>query len=207
MAFKFNPEEKFQAMFNKVLQQDPKAFASVQLLSGNVMAVEVIGTGVTWFLQFSEQGISLDREYTGAVNVTIKARPSALFSMCMNRNSKITRVSPDMEVSGDVGLAQEFQQILKKLDIDWEEHFSHWVGDTAAHKLVRFSRMAKHYIGETRHTIALDISEYLHYEKGILPECEEIELFNNAVDKVRDDTERLVQRLERLQDQLIPGKK
>ena len=206
MTSVFNPAEKFQAMFNRVLQQDPQAFTAVQALSGKIIAIEVTGTGVSWFLQFSDQGISVDREYSGPVNVTIKARPSALIGLCLNRNSKITKVSPDMEINGDVGLAQEFQQILKKLDIDWEEHFSHWVGDTAAHKLVRFSKLAKNYLSETRHTIAMDISEYLRYEKGILPEREEIELFNNAVDSVRDDTERLKQRLERLQGRLSQDK-
>ena len=207
MAFIFNPEEKFQVMFNRVLQHDPQSFSAVQELAGKVIAVEVSGTGITWFLQFTDQGISLAREHAGTVNVTIRARSSALISMCMNRDSKITKVSPDMEVIGDVGLAQEFQQILKKLDIDWEEHFSHWIGDTAAHKLVRFSRQVKNYLGETRHTIAMDISEYLLYEKGILPERDEIELFNNAVDRVRDDTERLQQRLERLQKKMLRDKK
>lgn len=193
-------------MCNRVLQQDPQAFTAVQALSGKVIAVEVSGTGVSWFLQFSDQGISLDREYSGPVNVTIKARPAALIGLCLNRNSKITKVNPDMEINGDVGLAQEFQQILKNLDIDWEEHCSHWLGDTAAHKLVRFTRLMKNYISEIRHTIAMDISEYLRYEKGILPEREEIELFNNAVDRIRDDAERLKQRLERLQGRLIQDK-
>lgn len=206
MTAVFNPAEKFQAMFNRVLQQDPQAFAAVKELSGKVIAVEVSGTGISWFVQFSDQGISLYREHTRPVNVTIKARPAVLFGLCLNRNNKITKVSPDMEINGDVGLAQEFQQILKKLDIDWEEHFSHWLGDTAAHKLVRFSRLMKNYISETRHTVAMDISEYLRYEKGTLPEREEIELFNNAVDRVRDDAERLKQRLERLQGRLSQDK-
>ena len=206
MTSVFNPAEKFQAMFNRVLQQDPQAFTAVTALSGKVIAVEMTGTGIGWFVQFGDTGVSLDREISGQPNVTIKAHPAALVSLCMKRDSKVTKVSPDMEINGDVGLAQEFHQILKKLDIDWEEHFSHWVGDTAAHKLVRFSRLAKNYISETRHTIAMDISEYLRYEKEILPEREEIELFNNAVDSIRDDTERLAQRLERLQGKLIQDK-
>lgn len=206
MTAVFNPAEKFQAMFNRVLQQDLQAFAAVKALSGKVIAIEVTGTVITWFLHFTNQGISLDREYSGQPNVTIKARPSALVSLCLNRNSKITKVSPDMEINGDVGLAQEFQQILKTLDIDWEEHCSHWVGDTAAHKLGRFLKLAKNYIIETRHTIGMDISEYLRYEKEILPEREEIELFNNAVDTLRDDAERLAQRLERLLSKLNQDK-
>jgi ubiquinone biosynthesis accessory factor UbiJ len=203
MIFSFNPVEKFQAMFNRLLQQDPQAFTAVKALTGKVIAIEITGTGSTWYLQFTDQGFVVDRNFRGQANVTVKARPAILAGLLLNRDGKIAKISPDMEISGDVGLAQEFQQILKNLDIDWEEHLSQWVGDTAAHKLGRVFKHTRNYIRETQQTIGMDISEYLRYEKEILPDRDEVELFNSAVDKIRNDTERLVQRLEKLQARII----
>jgi ubiquinone biosynthesis accessory factor UbiJ len=206
MTFPFNPVEKFQAMFNRVLQQDPQACAAMKDLSGKMIAIEVIGTGLGWYVYIDDQGISLGREHAGQANVTIKARAATLIGLLLNHNSKVSGINPDMEINGDVGLAQEFQLILKNLDIDWEEHLSHWLGDTAAHKFGRVYKLTRNFIRESRHTISMDISEYLRYEKEILPEREEIELFNNAVDKIRNDTERLKQRLQRLQEKIIQDK-
>ena len=47
-------------------------------------------------------------------------------------------------------------------------------------------------------TIGLDISEYLRYEKEALLDQSELDEFNHAVDKVRNDVERLQKRVERL---------
>lgn len=104
-----------------------------------------------------------------------------------------------MEINGDVGLAQEFLSILKTLDIDWEELASQWIGDLPAHKLGNLFRTTRKFAKEIRQTIGLDISEYLRYEKEILPEQEEIDEYISAVDVIRNDSERLKQRIIRLQ--------
>ena len=45
----------------------------------------------------------------------------------------------------------------------------------------------------------MDISEYLRYEKEALLDKSEVDEFNQAVDNIRDDVERLQKRLERLE--------
>jgi ubiquinone biosynthesis protein UbiJ len=47
-------------------------------------------------------------------------------------------------------------------------------------------------------TIGLDISEYLRYERKTLLDKSELDEFNHAVDKIRNDVERLQKRIERL---------
>jgi ubiquinone biosynthesis protein UbiJ len=51
----------------------------------------------------------------------------------------------------------------------------------------------------------MDISEYLRYEKNILPDKDEVEEYIAAVDVLRNDAERLQLRMARLQ-KIITGK-
>ena len=191
--------EKIQALINKVLQQDERTFAAVRELSGKVIKIEITGPDISIFLLFDTSGIIIKTEFDAKPNVMIKARPSAFMGQLLNRYDTVTKFSPDMEIIGDAALAQHFQQIIKNLEIDWEEHLSHWVGDTAAHKLVRIFRQSNEFLKETHQTISMDISEYLRYEKDILPDREEVAEYITAVDVLRDDAERLQLRIARLQ--------
>ena len=103
-----------------------------------------------------------------------------------------------MDVSGDITLAQDFQKILHSFEIDWEEQLSHWTGDTAAHKLGRIFRLTRGYLKETQNTIGMNISEYLRYEKDMLPDRDEVQEFIADIDVLRNDAERIRQRIERL---------
>lgn len=193
------PLEKIQDLVNAILRQDVRALAAVSELAGKLIAIRATGTDLMVFVQFAKEGILLSLEHAAKANVTIRARPFTLIGLLLDRDGKATGITPDMEISGDTNLAQRFQEILRQVEIDWEEHLSYWIGDIAAHQVGRLFRTTRSYLQETRATIGMNISEYLRYEKGILPVRDDVTAFVSAVDVLRDDVERLQQRLDRLQ--------
>ena len=195
----FKTLEKIQSLLNAVLRQDERALACVSELAGKLISIQVIGAAFTIFVKFEKEGIALSREHETKPNVTIRARPLILIGLLLDRDGKAAGITPDMEINGDTHLAQRFQQILRNVEIDWEEHLSHWIGDIAAHQVGRLFRTTRSYLRETRATFGMNISEYLRYEKDILPVREDITAFVSAVDVLRDDVERLQQRFDRLQ--------
>lgn len=197
MTLPGDPVEKIQGVINHLIHQDPQTLASIRELAGKIIAIEVTGPELCIWLQFNDAGITLMREFEGKPHVTIKARPATFIGL-LRHKYKSVKSSPDMHIGGDVVLAQDFQKILDNIDIDWEEQLSHWVGDTVAHKLGRIFRHTRGYIKETKKTVSLDISEYLRYEKDILPDKDEVEKFIAEVDTLRNDAERIRQRFERL---------
>lgn len=197
MKLAVDPVEKIQQTINHFVQQDAQTLNAIQALAGKIITIEISGPEYRINLQFHDQGITLMQEFNGKPHVTIRARPVTFLALLKNRNNGTT-TSPDMDISGDVALAQDFQKILHSIEIDWEEELSHWIGDTAAHKLGRLVKHTRKFIQETKKTIALDVSEYLRYEKDMLPDREEVEEFITAVDDLRNDTERMQQRIERL---------
>jgi ubiquinone biosynthesis protein UbiJ len=191
--------EKIQELLNAVLRQDEQAFASIRKLAGKLVAIQVTGTALTVFVKFESGGPVLTLEHEAKPNVIIRGRPFTLIGLLLDRDgSRDIGITPDMEISGDTNLAQRFQEILRKVEIDWEEHLSHWIGDIAAHQVGRLFRTSRSYLREMRRTFGMNLSEYLLYEQEILPTREDVAEFVSAVDVLRNDAERLQQRFERL---------
>ena len=183
-----------EKMVNKVLSLDEEVLASLATLAGKVIEINVLNTDIKIFILPSEEGITLVSEYEGKADVAIKGRPSALLGMITAEKVG----AGDIEIIGNVGLAQKFQSILKNMDVDWEEYLSHFVGDITAHKVGNFLRGMSRFAKATGKTIGLDISEYLRYEKEAVLDKSELDEFNQSVDKLRNDVDRLQKRVERL---------
>ncbi len=184
-----------EKMVNKVLSLDEETLASLAILAGKVFEIDVLNTDIRIFILPSGEGITLASEYEGKADVAIKGRPSALLGMITAE--KIG--AGEIEINGNVGLAQQFQSILKNMDVDWEEYLSHFVGDITAHNVGNFLRGVSRFAMATGKTIGLDISEYLRYEKEALLDKLELDEFIQTVDKLRNDVERMQKRVERLE--------
>ena len=183
-----------EKMVNKVLSLDEEILASLAILAGKVFEIDVQNTDIRIFILPSGDGITLASEYEGKADVAIKGRPSALLGMITAEKVG----AGDIEINGNVSLAQQFQSILKNMDVDWEEYLSHFVGDITAHNVGNFLRGVSRYAMATGKTIGMDISEYLRYEKEALLDKLELDEFIQTVDKLRNDVERLQKRVERL---------
>jgi len=183
-----------EKMVNKVLSLDEETLASLAILAGKVFEIDVLNTDIRIFILPSGEGITLASEYEGKADVAIKGRPSALLGMITAEKVG----AGDIEINGNVGLAQKFQSILKNMDVDWEEYLSHFVGDITAHNVGNFLRGVSRFAMATGKTIGMDISEYLRYEKEALLDKLELDEFIQTVDILRNDVERLQKRVERL---------
>ncbi|MBF8268681.1 MAG: SCP2 protein [Gammaproteobacteria bacterium] len=190
--------QKLEAAINRTLKLDPEAFAALAELAGKVLAFEFINTGLVLYIFPAADGVRVDVEHTGAVNVTVRGTPVNMLAYLLSNKGGGEGFTGRMEVIGDIGLAQRFQRIIKDLDLDWEEHLSHWLGDTLAHKLGNVVRGSVQFAKATRQTLEQDVSEYLRYEKEVLPETSEVNDYITAIDVLRDDVERLKLRIDKL---------
>lgn len=183
-----------EMLMNKVLALDEETLESLANLAGDVIEIDILNTDIRLFILPSGKGITLASKYEDKADVSIIGTPAALLGMITAEKVG----AGDVEINGNVGLAHKFQSILKKIDVDWEEYLSQIIGDIAAHKVGNFLKGMSQFAKTSARTISLDISEYLRYEKEALLDQSELDEFNHAVDKVRNDVERLQKRVERL---------
>jgi len=182
-----------ETLLSQALRWNPSSSQTLQKLSGKIIRIETSGIELTLFPD--NQGIIVLSHYDGDVDVCISGAPFTLLRLLLQDEASN---NPDVTIKGKMSLAQHLFQLLKELDIDWEEQLAQRLGDIPAHKLGTLFRQCQNYTRVRLDSLQHNISEYLQEETRHLPTPTEMETFLNAVDTLRDDLERLEQRVRRL---------
>lgn len=194
--------EKIEALLNRALLLDAQTHRRFCAHAGRRIRIELTDLEIDFVFSIHESGIELASPAEQPVDVTISGRIASLLGLLGRRDASSSLFPKDIQIRGDVHLAQELQTLLQGMEIDWEEYASRWIGDTAARKLCNLARANVRWWQETRLTLRDNLSEYLRFEVELLPDRLLVNEFNNGVDAVRDDTERLQQRIARLDKKL-----
>ena len=192
--------KSLEHLLNNLLLQDPETLDELAALAGKVIRVELLNTAQPAInLLIQERGIRIETEHVGNADVLIRSTPLNLLVYLRSPGEGRPAVAGNLEIRGDLGLAQDFQRLMRRFEVDLEEQAARLLGDTPARKAANLARTSADFLRQLQNKIELDLSEYALYEKEILPERDEIERFNNSVDELRDDLERLKQRVYKLQ--------
>ena len=186
-----------ETLLNQALRWEASSLDALNKLSGKIIRIEVKNIGINLSLFPDNQGFIILSDYKGETDVRISASLFSLLPLLLQREASLSN-NPDVTITGKISIAQDLFQFLKALDIDWEEQAARYLGDAPAHKLGNVFRQCETYSSEGLHNLQLNISEYLQEESRQLPTRIEMEEFLNGVDTLRNDLERLEQRVQRL---------
>lgn len=104
----------------------------------------------------------------------------------------------EIEMQGDMELAQEVSFLARHLDWDAEEDLSRWFGDIAAHRIAATARAAARWGREAALRTAQGAAEYWTEESPLVASRVKVADFVREVGELRDRAERLEKRIERL---------
>jgi ubiquinone biosynthesis protein UbiJ len=187
-----------QTAVNRFLALDKTAKARLQQLAGKVLAVELSDLPVTLYFIPTEDELQIFSHYDGTADTRLRGTSFQLLSMSVSPRPGENVFKGEVQIQGDVELGQEFQDILRAMDIDWEERLSYVVGDVAAHKMGNAVRSMLGWGAQTVASLQDNLAEYLKFEAGTVPARFEIDAFEQEVDTLRNDVERLEARVLRL---------
>jgi len=185
--------------FNRLLSLDPESVQRAQPFVGKVFAMCINGLPWTIYLLPSLDGFQVSTDYQGEVDTTLSGSPFALFRTAIS-DDRSSLYSGDVKIEGDIELGHKFQKWMRSLDLDWEEELSKYFGDIAAHQVGNFLRDAFSWLRSSGETLMRDASEYVQEETRDVITRVELDGFCQDIDKLRNDTERLDLRIERLLD-------
>lgn len=103
-----------------------------------------------------------------------------------------------LNITGDTDLAQGVGHILRNLSWDMEEDLSRVMGDVPAHTLMNFGKKIFAEGQRKMESVAGMFAEFWQEEDPLIVKRRHLETFAADVDKLRDDTERLAKRIEKL---------
>ncbi|MDA9109296.1 SCP2 sterol-binding domain-containing protein [Woeseiaceae bacterium] len=96
-----------------------------------------------------------------------------------------------LNFQGDIGIGQKFQELMRYAKPDFEEELSRVFGDMAAQNIGKVNSKVSHWVKDSKNILEQNISEYLQEEQKILPSQYEFNKFQVAVNKLRDDVDRI----------------
>lgn len=184
---------------NKLLQLDPDSAFKLRKLRGRNLQVRV--RELPWPLMF---------HFADEVNIGIVlvedselSRPDCLIELnletlpLLQDSSLLSSLIQQQKLIliGDIYVAQSFSNLIKELDIDWEEQLAKITGDVIAHQTFSSAKTifaeGKDFVQQSR-----DIwSERLTKEGAVGINQQTLDHFSEEVIKVRSSTDRLAARL------------
>lgn len=122
--------------------------------------------------------------------------PAALLPRLIAREESAWR---ELQMDGDMELAQDLTFIARNLDWDVEEDLSRAVGDIAAHRIVSAARSFHRWGREAGERLAQGAAEYWTEEAPLIASRVKVAGFIDAVTELREAVERLEKRIEKLE--------
>ncbi|MEN9432566.1 MAG: hypothetical protein RLZZ422_155 [Pseudomonadota bacterium] len=187
-----------EAAFNAWLRLDPAAQPHLQALQGRIIALHITGLDIKLFFIPTSTGITLSMDYQAEPDVTIKGSAMALSRLALSEDASKVLLESDVQMEGDLSTGQRFSEVLRSVDIDWEELLSHAVGDIVAHQMGSTARSTQGWLKDSMQAMHLNTREYLQEESRVLAAEAELNYYLDSVDALRADADRLEARIQRL---------
>jgi ubiquinone biosynthesis protein UbiJ len=191
-----------ETAFNTWLKLDAdthgNALAKLQALQGKLICLHVTNPDLRLFFMPAGDTVRVTTDYAATPDVTIHGSALALMRLSSATDTGRATLENGIQIDGDMALGNHFSQILREVDIDWEELLSRAVGDVLAHQMGQAARNTKGWLDSSAHAMRLNTKEYLQEETRILPAEAELKAYLDAVDTVRMDADRLEARVKRL---------
>lgn len=128
-------------------------------------------------------------------NVTIRIQLSDLPLIAQNRERAFSYV----KIEGDADFANTISHVSQNLRWEAEEDLSKMFGDVAAVRMVAGAHSLVQTVKDTHQKIQENLAEYFLEENPMLVRPAAVSAMGSEINKLRDDAERLIKRLEKLE--------
>ncbi len=180
---------------NHHISMAPEAKRQMAQLHGKVIALQIAGTNQTIYLIPGPEMVQLLSSYEATPDCLLQGSPMTIAQLRRPIPDGSSPIPDDMQVSGDLELAQRFCTILRQIELNWEQYLSPYTGSLIAGEIGKIMNFADYWCDHIIDTIRQDAREYLQQEASILPARHEVEEFGSNVDRLAARLEQLQQRI------------
>ncbi|MGK0268388.1 MAG: ubiquinone biosynthesis protein UbiJ [Paraglaciecola sp.] len=184
---------------NQLLKLDDDSQQRLKKLSGKSLQVTIKELPWPLLFSFSEQ---IDVRTVVTQDYDLEPPPEPVDCLIelnletlpkLKDSSKLTQLIQQKQLNliGDIYVAQTFSALLKDLDVDWEEQLSQFTGDVAAHQTFTSMRTLFDTAKAQIEQGAVELGEHLTQSDSIAVKPSEMVEFSRGVNELRSVTERL----------------
>lgn len=184
------------SVINHLLAQEPWARAKLRDHAGKLACLDA--GAIVLRLRVGADGLLETAAVDAPVNVTIAVKLADLPQIAQNRERAFSYVT----IAGDADFANSISQVAQNLRWEAEADLAPWIGDIAAVRIVAGAKNLLATARETHEALAQNLAEYFTEENPLLISAPAMAELTGGVNKMRDDVERLIKRLEKLESRL-----
>ena len=184
-----------EAAINRYLALDPEMLDKLGQFNGKVIKLEMTGINKELYMLPNSRGIQILTEHEGSADTVLRGSPVSLFKMGLVSNAANLLLKGEIEITGDTRLGHQFKNVFSQMDIDWSEPLANLLGDSLAYQIQQSASKFTDWGKQTVKSVSTSFSEYLQEESRDVVTETELNIFNEAVDQLRNDVERMQARI------------
>ena len=184
---------------NQAIALAPTSHKELDALSGTLVGVEITSLDLTLYIDMvSGTEVRLMMHCERATDAFIRGSIEDFAALAASDDPAATLINSGVELEGRSTSLINLQQVISKMDLDWEAPLVEALGDVAGHQLAQTLRRFLHWSEGARASLKRQLSEYLLEEGRLTPPKAELECFYDAVQSLSMRVERAQQQVEQL---------
>lgn len=183
---------------NAALRADPVTAKALNQYSGRLVAIRLTLPSIQIFVLIVEDAIELYHRSDAEADVGLQGSAIDLLAQVFEWRGAPSLIGGPVSIRGDRELLQQLIALSKQLNIDWGAVMEPLVGSELAQQIDVGARRVFDWGRVTLSRLGGQISEYFREESSLLALRHEVYEFNQDVDELRMDTDRLSARITQL---------
>ena len=184
---------------NHLLAYDPDFLEQLRPFFGKTFRIELTEPAYLLDLRPCPDGFIVEPAGEHLADVSLRGSLWAFTRLAKEGAHSEVFAQGKISMRGDAELGQAFQQVLSRMQIDWEELLSTLLGDAAARGIHRALREMGDWFEQSSRYFSENSGDFLREELRLTPSRLEVESLQAQIEALRSDTARLEARIRRLQ--------
>ena len=197
-SFKPLAGRALEIALNQLLALDPDTQADLPRLAGRRISLALEAPALALEISVDNRQLRVGPVQAEEADLGIRASLSGALSQLPFLRAANAAPVGKVRINGDAELARTLQQLAKNFDPDWEKPFAEAFGSIIGPQVARVLREAFQHGATLAKKFGRDAADFVTEESRDVLGKAELAAFNDDVDSLRDDAERLIARVGRL---------
>ena len=176
---------------NQTIALTPTSHQELEALSGTLLGIDITSLDLTLFIDMiSGTEIALLAHCERRPDAFVRGTVEDFAALVASDDPAATLINSGIELEGSSTKLITLQQIVSKMDVDWEAPLVDALGDVMGHQLAQALRAMFRWSESARASLKRQLSEYLLEEGKLTPPKAELEHFYDSVQSLSLRVER-----------------
>ncbi len=190
--------ETVEKIVNAALIHDPASEQKLASMAGRVVLIDSTVPSLRIALELGANGVMLHHNWQDEADICISGTLVSIVAMAIQSEDTASLSGTGVNVTGNLDMLRQLNQIFAGLDIDWEAALAELIGDVPAHIVADSIRKSSSMRADAMQRAQSAVVEVSQEELRLTPSQTEYQQFVQSVRHLSTDVDRLVARANRI---------